>query len=153
MKKKLSFILTIVLLTPMFYIKIGTCNELDKCIKLLRSKSSSERILGLSDFTKFNRKVSQKNIGLIIPLLYDENEQVRKTAIYSIGNIFLESTEYNVLKTPHFQMPRLEKDDTYIKAAELILPHLTKKLKKEEELLQRHTLTTIDTLFTKHVSA
>ena len=142
-KKKLLFILLTVLLIPVLDIRKGICNELNKCIKLLRSSDSQKRMYGLAAFTKFDRKVSHKNIGLIIPLLYDKVEGVRDGAIYSIRVVFLEPSKYNVLRTPHFQMPRLEKDDEYIKAAEQVLPHLIEKLKNEKESLQNKALMTI----------
>ena len=144
MKKKLLFILpTILLLTSILYIRIGICNELDKCIELLHSSDPKKRTNGLFDFVDFDRKICLKNIELIIPLLYDEVEDVRGLAITRSGDIFLEPPINGLIAISNFQLPRLKKDDIYIKAAKLILPHLIEKLKNERELLQCYVLFTI----------
>ena len=147
MNKKLLFILPTVLLTSILYIGTGRCNELDKCREQLQNSDPEERKRGLACFTisstVTDKKISQKNIELIIPLLYDEVENIRNTAILLSGNIFLEPPADGVLAMPYFQLPRLKKDDTYIKAAKLILPHLIEKLKNENELLQSNALFTI----------
>ena len=144
MKKKLLFIFPIILLlTSILYIRVGSCNELDRCAKRLHSSNPQERIRGLSEFTSFDRKTCQENIELIIPLLYDEVEKVRVFAFLISGDIFLEPRMNGVLVIPPFKPPRLKKDDIYIKAAKLILPHLIEKLKSERELLQRNVLSSI----------
>ena len=147
MKKKLLVILpTVLLLTSILYIRIGICNELDRCAEQLHSSNHKERINGLFEFTDFDRKICQKNIELIIPLLYDEVEDVRGAAIYLSGKIFLKpplEIAEGVFLSPPLQISRLKKDDLYIKAAKLILPHLIEKLKNERELLQCYALSTI----------
>jgi vesicle coat complex subunit len=114
---------------------------IDSIIKDFKSSDENIKLNALFRFQKIDRQLALKNANYLIPLFFDKNENIKIFAISISGEIFLfKPADQSFYSFPLFEPKRLEENNNYKNAANLIMPALIKCLKDKNEITRQYAI-------------